>query len=1039
MKKKIIGKQNALWLVFAIGVLFLLATPIHANSKANIDIAISGNVIDGNGDVLIGVNIVEKGTSNGSVTDIDGNYTITVADASSVLVFSYIGYQTKEIVVGDQTRIDVQLFEGKTLDEVVVVAYGTQKKADLTGAVSSVTSDEITSIPSTSMDQVLSGRASGIHIANRSGDPAAPIEVRIRGVGTSGNNKPLWVIDGVAVELTSNATVNTASFSESNPLAGINPADIESINILKDAAASSIYGARAMNGVIVVTTKRGKEGKTTAVYDSYYATQTVPDSRRFDLLDVNQYIALQSDLGRDLSSFSGNSLYDWQDAIFQTATVQNHNLSVSGGTDRFTFNIGGGYHTQGGVEKGQGFDRFSLKANSDVKVGDYLSFGQSAIVSSTDRLIQSEGGNFAAFGSSLNAPYYNGIDSADPFGYTPSNNATRGAGATGVNFLWATDPDYNETRVKNRKMLGSIYGQFEPVSGVKLKSQWGADYNVTDGFFFQDAVSTDYGRGTRGSLLVQERPIELTTNWTNTLSYQKDFDGNDVMVMAGYEEVTFRYDKVRLQGRDLFNTNIRFASVANTVAGANEADHWALRSLFGRFNYSYNGKYLFQANVRRDQSSRFASNNRTGIFPSFSAGWRISEESFLNLKKSGIINDLKLRASWGQLGNQYTGTNFGYLTTLAINSFYALGNGVVRGPAPITFANQDVHWETSTQVNFGIDAALFNYKLDITFDYYNKTSDDVLISLPIPLSTGYFLPADANIGSINNNGIELGINYNNKIGDFKYSIGGNITTVNNEVQDLGSIVEIVTGTGGGQTHRTTVGQPLGYFYGYETNGIYRTAEEANSALPDASGTPSAGDIRFVDVNGDGMINADDRTYIGSPIPGYYYGANLSASWKNLDLSILFQGVGDVQVYNAARQSLEGMNSGNNQLASVADRWTPSNTDASIPRAVNGDPNNNNRYSDRWVEDASYLRLKNIQVGYNLPAETLNSVTRNILSGARIYIGIQNLATFTSYKGYDPEVTRGASFQKGEFSLANGQDSGGSPQPTITQFGLQLRF
>lgn len=1039
MKSK--KKLSTLWLLLALGIQIFCTSSVLAAPAELAEMRVSGKVTDATGEALPGVTIVIKGGKGGTTTNVDGNYQLTVPDGNAVLVFSFTGFTSQEVAVGGRSVIDVQLAESaNALGEVVVVGYGTQRKADLTGAVSSVTSKDITGIPSTSIDQVLSGRSSGVHISNRSGDPAAPIEVRIRGVSTTGNNKPLWVIDGVPVELTSNATVNTASFSESNPLAGINPADIESIDILKDASAAAIYGARAMNGVVIVTTKRGKEGKTTAVYDAYYGVQSVPQSRRLELLDVGQYVALQRELGRDLSAFENKPLYNWQDAIFQTATVRNHNLSVSGGTKNFSFNVGGGYHGQGGVEKGQEFERISFRANSDLKVGEYLKFGQSAIMSSTDRTVQSEGGNFAAFGSALNAPYYNGVDATDPLGYTVSNGATRGDGATAVNFLWATDPLYNETRVKNRKLLGSVFGELEPIKGVKLRTTYGADYNVSDGYFFQEKTTSDYGRGTRGSLLVQERPIELTTNWTNTASVQRTIGKSELLAMAGYEEVSFRYDKLRLQGRDLFNTNIQFASVANTVAGANEADHWALRSTFARVNYSFNNKYLFQANLRRDQSSRFSPDNRTGVFPSFSAGWRLSEESFFSgVKETGVIDNFKLRASWGQLGNQYTGTNFGYLTTLAINSFYALGNNVVRGPAPINFANKDVHWETSTQTDIGFDASLFKGHVDVTFDFFNKTSNDVLISLPIPMSTGYFLPADANIGSINNRGVELGVFYNNRVGDFRYSIGGNITTVKNEVLDLGSITEIITGTGGGQTHRTAVGQPLGYFYGFKTDGIYQTAEEAASAPVDAFGTPSAGDIRFVDVNGDGKINSDDRTFIGSAIPGYYYGANLSAGWKGLDLGIVLQGVGDMQVYNAARQSLENMNSGNNQLASVANRWTTSNTSATIPRAINGDPNGNNRYSDRWIENASYLRLKNVQLGYTFPSAKVSSYTKTFMAGARVYFAVQNLATFTKYKGYDPEVTRGASFQKGEFSLANGQDSGGSPQPTITQFGIQVKF
>lgn len=1025
-------------MLFALGVQ-VLTTPVFAHLSLVLEMKVSGKVTDEGNNAMPGVSVLVKGTQMGTVTDENGAYELSVPDGNATLIFSFVGFSTKEVAVNNQATINIQMSEGKSLEEVVVVGYGTQRKADLTGAVSSLSSKDLNGRALTSVDQALGGRSTGVHIANRSGDPAAPIEVRIRGVGTAGNNKPLWVIDGVAVELTSNATVNTASFSEANPLAGINPADIESIDVLKDASAAAIYGARAMNGVILVTTKRGKEGKTSATYDGYYGVQSVPTSRRLKVLDATQYIALQKEIGNDYATFAGKPTFDWQDAILQTASVNNHNLSISGGTKNFTFNVGGGYHSQGGVERGQDFQRISLRANTDMKVGDYLRFGQSAIISSTDRLVQSEGGQFAALRSAYNAPYYQGSDATDPTGYLVSSGVTRGAGATGINYLWATDALYNETRVKNRKMLGSIYGEVEPVAGLKFRTTVGGDYTVTDGFFFQEKTTKDYGNGTRGSLLVQERPIELTYNWTNTASYRKVIDKHDVMALVGYEEVNFRYDKVRLQGRDLFSSNIRFASVANSVAGANEADQWALRSTFGRLTYSFDGKYLLQANVRRDQSSRFAPDQRTGVFPSFSAGWRISEEPFLaKAKESGVLSNLKLRASWGQLGNQYTGTNFGYLSTIAINSFYALGNSVVRGPAPITFANKDVHWETSTQTDFGFDASFLKGSLDITFDVFNKTSKDVLLSLPIPMSTGYFLPADANMGSVQNTGVEIGAQYNHKLNNgLRLSIGANITTVNNEVVDLGTVKEIVTGTGGGQTHRTTVGEPLGYFYGYKTNGIYKTAAEAAAAVPDASGTPSAGDIRFVDVNGDGKINSDDRTKIGSSIPGYYYGMNLSADWKGFDFSIFFQGVGNIQVYNQARQGLEGMNNGNNQLTTVLDRWSATNSGSSFPRASGGDPNGNNRYSDRWVEDASYMRIKNIQFGYTLP--NLSATTKNVLSGARVYASIQNLATFTSYKGFDPEVTRGASFQKGEFSLANGQDSGGSPQPTITQFGIQLRF
>jgi TonB-dependent starch-binding outer membrane protein SusC len=1040
MNKKTTFKLFMLLTVWFLGV---LPQKIIA-SKAlimSVDQKITGQVTDESGNGIPGVSIAIKGGKGGTNTDASGKFILNIPDGKVILAVSSVGYVSQEVAVNGRSVVNIQLASGdKTLDEVVVVGYGTQRKVDLTGAVGSVISKDITSRPYTNPDQILAGRVSGVHIANRSGDPGAPIDVRIRGVGTSGNNQPLWVIDGVPIVQTTNISVNTASATESNPLAGINPSDIESMDILKDASAAAIYGARAANGVIIVTTKRGKEGRTSATYDGYFGVQYVPEGKRLKMLNGGQYIALQKELGRDLSSFNGKPDYDWQGAIFQSGAVRNHNINITGGTKNLNFSIGGGYHGQEGSERSQNFQRYSFKANVDAKVGKYLRFGESLLFAATDRLVQSEGANFAAFSAATNAPFYQGYDAKG--NYNVSSQETRGDGVGVSNLLWATDTKFNETRVNNKKVLGNIYGEFEPIEGLKYKLAVGLDYNNADGFFFQEVEPNNYGGGARSSsLLVQERPIELTTNVTNTLSYHKVLGKSDLNLLVGYEETNFRYDKVRIQGRNLFNSAIRFASVADNVAAANEADQWALRGILGRLNYTYDNKYLLTVNVRRDQSSRFSPENRTGIFPSFSAGWRLSEEAFL--KGNTTVSDLKLRVSWGQNGNQFTGTNFAYLPSLATTIFYVAGTDgkVVRGPAPVVFANKDLKWETSNQLDIGTDFSLYNGKISGTIDYYQKTTNDVLLSLPIPYTSGYFLPADANLGQIKNSGLELALNYSNRLGDLKYNIGANFTSVSNEVTSLGGIPEIISGTFGGQTHRTTTGQPLGYFYGYKTNGIYQNQGEidADKTVDANSGGRAPGDIRFVDVNGDGKIDALDRTNIGSSIPAFYYGANFNVVYKGFDFSMLLQGVGDVKVYNQARASLESMNSSSNQLASVLGRWTSSSPSSTIPRATASDPNGNNRYSDRWIESASYMRIKNIQIGYNVPATVLSKFAGGALATSRFYVGMQNLATFTSYKGYDPEVTRGFSYQKGEFSLANGQDTGSTPQPSIVQFGWQIGF
>jgi TonB-dependent starch-binding outer membrane protein SusC len=1003
---------------------------------------ISGKVTDENNNPLNGATVIVKGAKVGTNTDETGSFSITVPGQNSVLIISFLGYSSQEVTVGKLSSVSVSLApdaKKQALNEVVVVGYGTQRKVDLTGAVASVTRKDFVNKPFTSPDQILGGRVSGVNIANRSGDPGAPIEVRIRGVGTTGANQPLWVIDGVATYQTSNISVNTGSSTESNPLAGINASDIESIDVLKDASASAIYGARAANGVIIVTTRRGKEGKTSLTYDGFYGVQSVPKGRRFDVLNVSEYIALQAELGRNLSAYNNKPFFNWQDAIFQKGPVNSHNLTMSGGSQKATFSIGAGYLGNTGVELGQSFKRFSFKVNSDIKIGKYLKFGESLIMSSVNRLTQSESGLFAAFNSSQNAPYYQGYDPAGPLGYNLETDATHGPGATGTNYLFRSDLRVNETRIKSKKILGSVYAEIEPLKGLKYRVTAGLDYNVGDGTFFQEAEN--FGNEQRRSLLVQERPLEQTLITTQTLTYNKSFGKHDLTALAGYEETSFEYNKMRIQGGNLFNTNVQLPSVASTVAAANEADHWALQSFLGRIFYSFNDKYLFTFNVRRDASSRFPpGKNRSGVFPSFSAGWKLTNEGFMKNQK--IFSDLKLRASWGESGNQFTGTNFGYLPSLATTIFYVIGTGqtIVRGPAPITFASSDVHWERSAQTDIGFDASLLQGKVEVTFDYFNKITNEVLLSLPIPASSGYFLPADANLGKISNTGIELSANYRNKIGDFKYSIGGNITTVKNKVLSLGDISQIITGTGGGQTHRTAVGGPLGYFYGYKTDGIYQNAGEVAKALPDAfSSALQPGDIRFVDVNGDGKVDADDRTNIGSSIPKFFYGVNLSAAWKNFDISIFLQGVGGIKIYNGAGIGLQNMTSGNNQLTTVLNRWRGEGTSNTIPRASVDDPNGNNRYSDRWIEKGNFMRIKNFQIGYTIPSKSVSNFTKELISGSRFYIGINNLATFTKYKGYDPEVTRGFSFQKGEFALANGQDGGGSPQPRIVQIGWSVTF
>ena len=1017
------------------------------------ELIVTGRITDTKGVPLLGANVIEKGTKNGTVSDENGLFELKLLNPDRILIISYVGFQNQEIKTAGQDFIDISLkSDSSQLNEVVVVGYGTQRKADVTGAVGSISNAQITSRPITSPDQALAGAVAGLNISTWSGDAGAPINVRIRGTGTVGSNTPLWVVDGVPLVQTANLIVNTTSSAQSNPLAGINANDIESIDVLKDAASAAIYGARAANGVIIVTTKRGKGSEPKFRYDGYGALAQVTNRR--SVLNVPQYIEVQRRLGRDFSNFSELPFIDWQDAVNRESFAQNHNLSVNGGGEKANYFISGSYLQQSGVEIAQNFERYTLRVNSDFSLGKAFTFGQSLLLSQFDRDIQSERLAFASFNAALNAPFFPIFQENSPlFGFAQESDANLNGNsgrATGQNIVARGDPRVEILNVKARKVLSNFYGQIQLGKTLHFRSSVGIDYTTGGGDRNLNAIPLN-GTDIDQDLSVQSRLSELSLTTGATLTYNEVFGNHGISALIGFEQTKFRFERFRLQGSGLTIPNV--PTSGTTLSVANAADQWTIQGWLGRINYNYLGKYFLTANVRRDATSRFGPGFRSGIFPSISAGWKISEEDFFN--KKGPVDKLKLRVSWGQNGNQDIEDSFSFLDRLNNNIFYVVGDdqNVVNAPAPIQFSNPSLTWETISQLDLGVDIAMFNKKLGLTIDYYNKESKDVILGLPLPFTSGFFLPAPANIGSIRNSGFEFSVDYKNSIGDFSYAIAGNLTTVKNIVSDLDSRGQIISGVGGQETHRTIVGQSLGHFYGYKTNGLYQNLTETNTALPDAlSSGPEPGDIRFVDVNGDGRVNADDRTVIGSPIPGFFYGINLSGNYRKWDFSAVLRGVGDVQLYNQARRGLESFtgtlliggtiaDGTNNFSTSVLNSWSSEgSTNSSLrPRIVSGDPNRNERFSDRWIEDAGFLRIQNIQLGYSLDSETLQQWTNNLLSQMRIYAGITNLATFTKYDGPDPDVTRARSFQGGDFTLATGQDSGITPEPTLIQLGLSLTF
>ena len=1003
-------------------------------------------VVTSNGEPLPRVTVLVKNTTNGVTTDFDGNYVITLKENENNLIFSFIGFEKQEVNTEGRTTLNIEMKESsENLEEIVVVGFGTQRKKDLTGAIETISSSDILKKSTTSIDQALGGQVAGVFITNRGGDAAAPISVRIRGVGTTGNNQPLFVVDGIPLVQTTNQTVNTGSNTESNPLASLNPNDIESISILKDASSSAIYGARAANGVVIITTKRGKAGKLKLSYDVYTATSSNRDT--YDVLNTEQYIAYQNEIGHDFSQFNGSQTYDWQDAVFRKGSTQSHNLNASGGNENMNFSVSAGYLDQKGIELAQNFERYTFTANSDIKVGKYFKFGESLTYGRSDRLVQSEPGGAAAFNAASNVPFFPIYDPDGPLGYSVVSEETVGGA------LWEggdrqiialNDLRSNETRIKTNRILGSVYGQVNLAKGLKYKFTVGIDYQVGKGQWFQ--TNYNYGEGefnaAGSNLLVKERPIEQTVNVSNILTYNTVIDKHSLSFLLGHEETTFNFTKLRGQGRGLLNESILLVNTAKKQSVTEEADQWAIRGYLGRVSYNYDGKYLATVNIRRDETSRFSPDNRVDYFPSFALGWRLSDEDFFKNFKG--VSNFKIRASWGQTGNQFTGANFAYLSQLNLTSAYVVGDDqtVVIAPTSIVLANPKLKWEKSNQTNIGTDISFMNNSLNFTIDYYVKSTKDVLVAVPFPAVTGFALPTDVNLGEIRNSGLEFSVNYNKAVSnDFSYGINANISTLKNEVVDLGGHT-ILAGAFGSLVSRTTAGESMAHFYGYKTDGIYQTDADAAAALPDNNtfGTPSAGDIRFVDVNGDGEINSDDKTNIGSPLPKYFYGVNLSAAYKGFDFSLFFQGVGGNKIYNEARRSLESADGYTNQSISILNRWSGEGTSNSIPRFDIDGTNDNNRFSDRWVESGAYTKLRNVQLGYRISDEKLENSFKGLISGFRIYVSAQNLAIFTKYSGLDPEVTRAFSFQKGENNLSTGIDDGyAPPQPISFQIGARISF
>ena len=962
---------------------------LHAQQQAK---TVTGTVTDVSGEPIIGANIRIKGTTTGTITDIDGNFSIK-AEPQSVIEVSYIGYLTQETVINNQKSIRFLLKEDtKTLDEVVVIGYGVQKKADLTGSVANINTEKLNTQSNANIGQALQGKIAGVDIVSQGGAPGSGTRIMVRGIGTLNNASPLYIVDGMYM----------------NSIDHINPNDIASIDVLKDASSAAIYGSRAANGVIIVTTKEGSNTEGKPIIDLSVNLGISTASKFLDMLDAKGWaevttIARQAigkpalDMATDLANKPDN---DWQDIMFRPALMQNYNLSVKGGGKYSTYYTGLGYFNQDGIVKGTNYQRYNIQSKNDYKRGIF-SAGTNLIISfSHDKPLHQElrGGMIGTILQSV--PTLEKYDDTREGGY----GGTYGDVVNIPHPLAIIDDNIMDRYNENVKIFANLYAQIELFKGLKYK------LNLTPDFSFERYKNYlnkyDFGLATNSITQLTERQRRRRNILVeNLLTFDRTFGEHKISALAGYTYQDSRFRHIQAYGEGL-PQGLEEIDAATTNR-SNEGNSWrsVLTSILGRVFYSYQNKYLFTATIRRDGSSKFGKNNRYGYFPSFSLGWNVAEEKFM--ENVHWLDQLKLRGGYGVLGNQEI-DNYQYSSTITTGINYPDGNGgLLQGAFPKNFANPDIKWEETAMTNVGIDFMAFNNRLSLTADYYVKNTKDILLTVPIPISSGGANDPIRNAGKIRNNGFEFNLGWMDQPNpDISYGINLIGSFNKNKVIAMGSESGSIKGGSTNQnitTSETKAGYPIGGYWLISTAGYFNSQEEVDAYAKDGKKIQPAaepGDIKFVDANNDGVINDDDRVFQGSPFPDFTFALNGNMRYKNFDLSIGLQGVLGNKIYNATRQTLEDVTKGSNFLASCLDYWTPENKNASHPRLTWDDPNRNTRAeSDRYLENGSYLRLRSVQLGYKFPQTWFKGAIQH----ARVYINAENLFTITSYSGYSPDV------------------------------------
>ncbi|WP_233276881.1 TonB-dependent receptor [Mucilaginibacter paludis] len=975
-------------------------TSSNTQQKIQAAIPISGQVTDDKNLPLPGVTVKIKGSVTITVTDADGKFKIDAPNSNAVLVFSFIGFTTVELPATTGSAMNVHLVpDDNKLNEVVVVAYGTQKKVNLTGSVTSVSGNDLNWKPVGQVSTALQGMASGVTVTQSQGQPGSDQStIRIRGIGTLNNSNPLVLVDGVQTDI-NNVDAN----------------DIASVSVLKDAAASSIYGVRAANGVILITTKRGANGKTAVTYSNYFGWQSPTRLSKFvgaqefmrlaNLMYTNSgsgavysdaQIAQYDNPNRDQNLYPDN--YWLKKILTGSGFQQQHSLAVSGGGEKNTYRFSTNYFNQDGLIKNMNYDRLTVRLNTDTKITKRLDFSAdiSANISNQVEPQGVSGSAWYQFGQGAVANPLN-VDK-----YTDGTWATlRG----GQNPLRLQDEGGVYSYKKNL-FIGNFKLNYQIIDGLTLtgtaSDNYQSSYNSLHNKAF-DYIQYD----TKKTLTIGQNDITKQytgywfQNYQGLINYKKTFGKHNLSFLAGASRLSENYDYLTAYRKDIPDGDLSEinAGSANTSTNSGTATEYLLISYFGRFNYSYDDKYLFEANIRRDGSSRFPKGSNYGWFPSFSAGWNLAKEEFMQ-DFSGI-QELKLRGSWGKLGNDNplstssAVVNYPYQSTFSYNNSYPFGGTLNTAASQSVYVNNGLTWETTTMADIGFDLGILNNQLTFTFDYYNKNTDNILYALPIPASVG-FTAAYQNAGSMNNKGYEFSVNYKGKIGsDFKYSVGGNISDVKNKITDLKG-TDYLTTDNNNNTFGYVTGQPIGSYYGYQVEGIFQSAAQVASHAKQTTGT-AAGDLIYKDQNGDGVIDSKDRVYLGSNIPRYTFGFNLSANYKGFDFATLLQGVGKVDVSTLVMERAPTSTDGNFK-ASQEDSWTPTNTDASYPRLTTS--TQNYQASSFWIKSGSYLRVKSMQLGYNFEPALISKLH---LSKLRFYVSGQNMFTFSKLPNdIDPE-------------------------------------